>query len=138
MPEYGQRLFDELTAVGLAPTGITDGEPVFPRLLSPEEHQLLFGVKKAHVADDAVYAATDLANSPLTSDLRALLGVPSSEWSAYLTLQTDMIRNNRRTAYQEEADPIFFDAEADSTTKTAWLAKRTDIKERFPWPGDYR
>jgi hypothetical protein len=38
----------------------------------------------------------------------------------------------RILAYVEEADPLFFKWQAGETTKEEWIAKRNEIKQRFP------
>ena len=42
----------------------------------------------------------------------------------------------RKLAYSSEADPLNMEWQAtgDSATKSAWLAKREEIKQRFPYP----
>lgn len=39
---------------------------------------------------------------------------------------------NRRTAYINEADPLFFKAQRGDATTEEWMAKVAEIKERFP------
>ncbi|HRZ27146.1 MAG TPA: hypothetical protein P5295_10090 [Spirochaetota bacterium] len=41
---------------------------------------------------------------------------------------------NRKTAYINESDGLFFDWQRDEATKEEWLAKVAEIKERFPKP----
>ena len=38
----------------------------------------------------------------------------------------------RKTAYQTEADPLFFKWQAGEGTEEAWLAKREEIRQRYP------
>jgi hypothetical protein len=38
----------------------------------------------------------------------------------------------RRLAYTVEADPLFFKWQAGIGTKEEWLAKREEIKQRYP------
>lgn len=40
----------------------------------------------------------------------------------------------RKTAYQEEADPIFFMAQRGEATMEEWTAKVAEIKARYPYP----
>lgn len=42
----------------------------------------------------------------------------------------------RRVAYQLEADPLFFKAQAgeDGVTLEQWEVKRQEIKDRYPYP----
>jgi hypothetical protein len=39
---------------------------------------------------------------------------------------------NRKAAYEQEADPLFFKWQAGETTEAEWKAKRDEIKARFP------
>lgn len=38
----------------------------------------------------------------------------------------------RQLAYVEESDPLFFKWQAGTGTKEEWLAKREEIKQRYP------
>jgi hypothetical protein len=40
----------------------------------------------------------------------------------------------RRSAYQQEADPIFFMAQRKEATMDEWTAKIAEIKARYPYP----
>jgi hypothetical protein len=51
-----------------------------------------------------------------------------SEELAAIAQQKD---EQRRYAYQAEADPIFFKWQREEATKEEWLAKITEIKNRF-------
>ena len=42
------------------------------------------------------------------------------------------VQNNRRAAYQSEADPLFFEEQAGEVADGTWAAKRAEIKQRFP------
>lgn len=42
------------------------------------------------------------------------------------------IQMNRRSAYQEEADTLFFEEQAGEVASGTWAAKRIEIKKRFP------
>lgn len=44
------------------------------------------------------------------------------------------VQRNRRAAYQNEADPLFFEEQAGEVTAGTWVAKRAEIKNRFPKP----
>jgi hypothetical protein len=39
---------------------------------------------------------------------------------------------NRKAAYEQEADPLFFKWQAGEATEAEWKAKRDEIKARFP------
>jgi len=41
---------------------------------------------------------------------------------------------NRSAAYAAEADPLFFKYQAGEVTKEEWLAKREEIRVRYPYP----
>jgi hypothetical protein len=41
--------------------------------------------------------------------------------------------NNRHNAYIKEADPLYMYWQAGEGTKDAWLAKRAEIRKRFPY-----
>ena len=49
-----------------------------------------------------------------------------AEWDAKL------IDQQRQSAYQAESDPVFFEWQEGVATKEDWLAKKQEIKERFP------
>ena len=42
--------------------------------------------------------------------------------------------SNRQTAYTQEADPLFFKWQAGEGTEQDWLAKREEIRSRYPYP----
>ena len=43
-------------------------------------------------------------------------------------------QQQRQSAYQQEADPLFFKWQAGEGTEAEWLAKRAEIAERYPYP----
>lgn len=43
-------------------------------------------------------------------------------------------KQQRSSAYTTEADPLFFKYQAGEVTKEEWLAKREEIRARFPYP----
>jgi len=43
-------------------------------------------------------------------------------------------QRNRAAAYRNEADPLFFKYQAGEVTKEEWLAKREEIRVRYPYP----
>ena len=45
-------------------------------------------------------------------------------------------RERRQSAFQSEADPLFFKWRAGEGTEAEWLAKREEIRNRFPYPTD--
>jgi hypothetical protein len=42
----------------------------------------------------------------------------------------------RAAAYAAEADPLFFKWQAGEGTEADWLAKREEIRARYPYPED--
>jgi hypothetical protein len=40
----------------------------------------------------------------------------------------------RQAAYTQEADPLFFKWQAGEATQEEWLAKREEIRLRYPYP----
>jgi len=43
-------------------------------------------------------------------------------------------QRSRASAYTAEADPLFFKYQAGEVTKKEWLAKREEIRQRYPYP----
>ena len=43
-------------------------------------------------------------------------------------------KRNRAAAYTAESDPLFFKAQAGEVDEAKWLAKREEIRARFPYP----
>jgi hypothetical protein len=44
------------------------------------------------------------------------------------------VEAQRQLAFQQEADPLFFKWRAGEGTEEAWLAKRQEIRDRYPYP----
>jgi len=44
------------------------------------------------------------------------------------------IETQRRNAYTQEADPLFFSYQRGEATEQEWLDAIQDIKDRFPYP----
>jgi hypothetical protein len=42
----------------------------------------------------------------------------------------------RRMAYTVESDPLFFKWQAGEGTEAEWLAKREEIRNRYPYPSE--
>jgi hypothetical protein len=42
----------------------------------------------------------------------------------------------RRITYITEADPLFFKWQAGEATEEEWLAKRQEIRDRYPYPAE--
>jgi len=47
---------------------------------------------------------------------------------------TAIAQAQRQAAFQAEADPLFFQWQAGESTEAEWLAKREEIRARFPYP----
>jgi hypothetical protein len=45
-------------------------------------------------------------------------------------------QGNRHAAYTAEADPLFFKWQAGEGTEADWLAKRQEIRDRYPYPAE--
>jgi len=68
--------------------------------------------------------AFDADGNPVTYD-RAAVEAEAQRMEA---------RQARAAAYTTEADPLFFKYQAGEVTKEEWLAKREEIRQRFPYP----
>lgn len=44
------------------------------------------------------------------------------------------IERIRQASYQKESDPLFFKWQAGEATEEEWLAKRNEIRNRYPKP----
>ena len=44
--------------------------------------------------------------------------------------------SNRQADYTQEADPLFFKWQAGEGTEQEWLAKREEIRVRYPYPDE--
>jgi hypothetical protein len=67
---------------------------------------------------EAVLETAVLSNPPTPEELRA---------------EVELIR---QSAFQSEADPLFFKWHAGEGTEQEWLAKREEIRSRYPYPED--
>ena len=58
-----------------------------------------------------------------------------SSWSMPQVSRTrEQQEANRQAAYKAEADPLFFKYMAGEATQVEWMAKREEIRGRFPYP----
>lgn len=75
---------------------------------------------------------TKIIERPMTPEEKA----EQEEWEAgEYQRQIDAINELRRSAYQLESDPIFFQWQrADTYTEEDWKAKVAEIDERYPYP----
>jgi len=48
-------------------------------------------------------------------------------------IEKERIQKFRRLAYQEEADPIYFEFQRGDATEQDWLDKINEIKARYPY-----
>ena len=48
--------------------------------------------------------------------------------------QRAAIENQRKAAYQQEADPLFFSYQRGETTEQEWLDAVQSVKDRYPYP----
>lgn len=48
--------------------------------------------------------------------------------------QRAAIENQRKAAYQQEADPLFFSYQRGETTEQEWLNAVQSIRDRYPYP----
>ena len=67
--------------------------------------------------------AFDADGNPVTYD-RAAVEAEAQRMEA---------RQARAAAYTTEADPLFFKYQAGEVTKEEWLAKREEIRNRYPY-----
>lgn len=78
-------------------------------------------------------------NNDVIIEKRKLTAEELAERKAYddgeYQRQVDMITEQRQLAYQRESDPIFMEAQRDSSrTLDEWNAKVEEIKARYPYP----
>jgi hypothetical protein len=59
----------------------------------------------------------------------SLINIDQSKLAAKKAAQAEA---NRKSAYEQEADPLFFKWQAGEATEAEWKAKRDEIKARFP------
>lgn len=141
------RLFTELEVVGLKPRGVTGTSIDFHE---PPDKGLLDLVLRLHIPKDDVenpyeedslitYLSTDLTLHAV--DLMDRLGPESDSWRSYLKIQTDLIRDRRKSEYAHPtrgSDNLRDQYLADECTKEEWISARNEVKSRYAWPGDYR
>jgi hypothetical protein len=48
----------------------------------------------------------------------------------------EIAKNNRHAAYTAEADPLYFKWQAGEGSEEEWLAKRQEIRDRYPYPAE--
>ena len=75
--------------------------------------------------------AFDADGNPVTLD-QALVDAVAVLVAQEQALAT--AKRNRSAAYASESDPLFFKAQAGEVDQAEWLAKREEIRARFPYP----
>jgi hypothetical protein len=80
---------------------------------------------------DELTGARDDAGDPVTLD-QALVDAAAVVVAQEQALAT--AKRNRSIAYATESDPLFFKAQAGEVDEAEWLAKREEIRARFPYP----
>ncbi|MBI5248431.1 MAG: hypothetical protein HY912_02955 [Desulfomonile tiedjei] len=86
--------------------------------------------------EESEFIKLNLESQPEALSVKAL--ATTQQWSSLKSFQCDLIRDLRRAAYGREADSLYFAYRADAEPEQVWLSKRSEIKERYPWPGEYR
>jgi hypothetical protein len=91
-------------------------------------------IRKAYpnvVTIDDGTGAFDADGNPVTLD-QALVDAAAVVVAQEQALAT--AKRNRSAAYTAESDPLFFKAQAGEVDQAEWLAKREEIRARFPYP----
>ena len=80
------------------------------------------------VREDGVFLAWDGPGDPPTVE-------EMDGWwpETQAVMANRQAEDNRRAAYQKEADPLFMEWQAGEGTEQAWLEKREEIRQRFPY-----
>jgi len=77
--------------------------------------------------------ATPDGNVPFTAEEETARDAEEAAWDAGAPARaTAEVQNNRRAAYQDESDTLFFEEQAGEVAAGTWAAKRAEIKVRFP------
>ena len=66
----------------------------------------------------------------------AVLDASPEEVAERTEQQIAVIKNQRASAYQQEADPLFFKYQRGEGSEEEWLDKIEEIRERYPYPGE--
>lgn len=62
----------------------------------------------------------------------AVIDLSAQELEQAQQANSEIVKTQRRQAYQTESDPLFFKWQRAEATKEDWLAKVQEIKTRFP------
>lgn len=72
---------------------------------------------------------------PYTPEQQADLDRMKKEWDdGKYDRELAECNENRKRAYQNEADPIYFQVQRGDATNDEWLSKIEEIKNKFPKP----
>jgi hypothetical protein len=132
------RLLLEGVAVGVLWPGFSGGEPNIHGY-SKNEADILNALVKAHIGDDAEYAATNLESNEDAQHLKALL--KAEQWAAYVDVQS-AVKQEVRTKEYEATNKEFFNVAYDllksgktltATNMAPWLSKVDVIKTKIPF-----
>ena len=94
-------------------------------------HEAIYKAYPQVVTIDDGTGAFDADGNPVTLDQAWVDAV------AVLVAQEQALataKRNRSAAYAAESDPLFFKAQAGEVDEAKWLAKREEIRARFPYP----
>lgn len=71
--------------------------------------------------------------SPLTTEQINSYNMRKNKWEAgAVDRAAEAVQNNRRQAYQSEADHLHLEEERGEVAAGTWVAKVAEIKARFP------
>jgi hypothetical protein len=94
-------------------------------------HEAIYKAYPEVVTIDDSAGAFDADGNPVTLD-DALVDAAAVVVAQEQALAT--AKRNRSAAYTAESDPLFFKAQAGEVDQAEWLAKREEIRARFPYP----
>jgi len=57
----------------------------------------------------------------------------SGQWQSRIYTQSEQ-EAKRQAAFVSETDPLFFQWQAGESTEEEWLAKRQEVRDRYPYP----
>ena len=70
---------------------------------------------------------------PFTAEEEAARDAEEATWAAEAPARAAQeVQNNRRGAYQSEADALFFEEQRGEVSAGTWAAKVDEIKARYP------
>jgi hypothetical protein len=94
-------------------------------------HEAIYKAYPEVVTIDDGTGAFDADGNPVVLD-QALVDAAAVVVAQEQALAT--AKRNRSAAYTAESDPLFFKAQAGEVDEAEWLAKREEIRARFPYP----